>query len=200
MYCTRTKFRGINFHALARSEFRGSIFSCGVIFVDTRCSRSKINFQLRSYIRNVKFIRISTKMGLFIVSWHIHGLLYFHAYSKLPCTLQQFATLLGLARFPLPLPYTSMHAIRQSLSTWRDHSCNMKLQVADNIFLWRIPWSPKRSDDTSILISWSILTLNLITYRMQRCVKIGRKISRGGLIFVGRGMPRKPQKFVHHEI
>ena len=67
-YRTRTKFRGINFRALAGSEFRGSIFSCGVIFVDTRCSRSKTNFQLRSYTRNVKFIRISTKMGLFVVA------------------------------------------------------------------------------------------------------------------------------------
>ena len=38
-YRTRTKFRGINFRALARSEFRGSIFSCGVIFVDTRGAR-----------------------------------------------------------------------------------------------------------------------------------------------------------------
>ena len=68
VYCTRIKFRGINFRALAGSEFRGSIFSCGVIFVDTRCSRSKIIFQLRSYRRNVKFIRISTKMGLFNVA------------------------------------------------------------------------------------------------------------------------------------
>ena len=64
----RTKFRGINFCALAGSEFRGSIFSCGVIFVDTQCSRSEINFQLCCYTRNVKFIRISTKMGLFIVA------------------------------------------------------------------------------------------------------------------------------------
>ena len=44
------------------------------------------------------------------VSWHmhghlVHGLLYFHAYSKLPCTVQQFATLLGLALFLVPLPY-----------------------------------------------------------------------------------------------
>ena len=54
-YRTRTKFCGINFHVLAGSEFRGSIFLCGVIFVDTRCSRSEINFQLRSYTRNVKF-------------------------------------------------------------------------------------------------------------------------------------------------
>ena len=35
-YRTRTKFCGINFCALAGSEFRGSIFSRGVIFVDTR--------------------------------------------------------------------------------------------------------------------------------------------------------------------
>ena len=63
-----TKFRGINFRSLTGSEFRGSIFSCGVIFIDTRCLRSEINFQLRSYTRHVKFIRISTKMGLFIVA------------------------------------------------------------------------------------------------------------------------------------
>ena len=68
IYHTCTKFRGINFCALAGSEIRGSIFSCGVIFVDTRCLRSEINFQLRNYTRNVKFIRISTKMGLFIVA------------------------------------------------------------------------------------------------------------------------------------
>ena len=36
--------------------------------MDARCSRSEINFQLRSYTRNVKFIRISTKMKLFIVT------------------------------------------------------------------------------------------------------------------------------------
>ena len=38
IYRTSTKFRGINFCALAGSEFRGSIFSCGVIFIDTQCS------------------------------------------------------------------------------------------------------------------------------------------------------------------
>ena len=52
-YRTHTKFRGINFCALAGSEFRGSIFSCGVIFVDTRCLRSEINFQLCSYIQEM---------------------------------------------------------------------------------------------------------------------------------------------------
>ena len=68
IYRTCTKFRGINFRALAGSEFRGSTFSCRVIFVDTRCLRSEMNFQLRSYARNVKFIRISTEIGLFIVA------------------------------------------------------------------------------------------------------------------------------------
>ena len=48
--------------------------------------------------------------GLHNVSWHVHGrlvhgLLYFHAYSKLPCTVQQFTTLFGLARFLVLLPY-----------------------------------------------------------------------------------------------
>ena len=33
--------------------------------------------------------------GCINVSWHMHSLLYFHAYGKLPCTVQQFATLLG---------------------------------------------------------------------------------------------------------
>ena len=36
--------------------------------MDTQCSKIEINFQLRSYTRNVKFIRISTKMKLFIVA------------------------------------------------------------------------------------------------------------------------------------
>ena len=71
-YRTRTKFGGKNFRALAGSEFRGSIFSCGVIFVVTRCSRSEINFQLRSYTRNVKFIRISTKIGLLLLPLGYH--------------------------------------------------------------------------------------------------------------------------------
>ena len=64
-YRTHTKFRGINFRALAGSEFYGSIFSCGVIFVDTRCSRSEINFQLRSY--TVKKIKSA---------YHTNGVLY----------------------------------------------------------------------------------------------------------------------------
>ena len=57
------------------------------------------------------------------VSWYMHGrlvpgLLYFHAYSKLPCTVQQFATLLGLARFPVPLPYVH--------DTWYPNGNNKK--------------------------------------------------------------------------
>ena len=28
----------------------------------------------------------------------------------------------------------NIYAIRQSLPTWRDHSCNMKLLIADNYF------------------------------------------------------------------
>ena len=71
-YRACTKFRGINFRALAGSEVRGSIFSCGIIFVDTRCSRSKINFQLRSYTRNVRFIRISTKWGFLLLPLGYH--------------------------------------------------------------------------------------------------------------------------------
>ena len=71
-YRAHTKFRGINFRALAGSEVRGSIFSCGIIFVDTRCSRSEINFQLCSYTRNVKFIRISTKWGFLLLPLGYH--------------------------------------------------------------------------------------------------------------------------------
>ena len=72
IYCTHTKFRSINFRALVGSEFRGYIFSCGDIFVDTWCSRSEINFQLHRYTRNVKFIRISTKMGLLLLPLGYH--------------------------------------------------------------------------------------------------------------------------------
>ena len=31
-YCKHTKFRGINFRALAGYEFHGPIFSCGIHF------------------------------------------------------------------------------------------------------------------------------------------------------------------------
>ena len=57
------------------------------------------------------------------VSWHmhgrlVHGLSYFHTFSKLPCTVQQFATLLGLARFLVPLPYVH--------DTWYPNGNNKK--------------------------------------------------------------------------
>ena len=62
------------------------------------------------------------------VSWHmhghlvhgrlVHGLLYFHAYSKLPCTVQQVAILLGLAWSPVPLPYVH--------DTWYPNGNNKK--------------------------------------------------------------------------
>ena len=200
-YRTRTKFRGINFRALAWSEFCGSIFSCGVIFVDTRCSRSEINFQLRSYTRNVKFIGISTKWGFLLlplgyhVSWtHGRGTGNRAKPSNVAGTVQ--GSLLYAWKYNKPCMYqeTFMQSANLFLATWRDHSCNMKLLVADNIFSWRVSWSPKRSDDTSILKSWSILTLNLITRWKQRCGKIGRKISWGGLIFVGKRYAMKTTK------
>ena len=72
IYHTRTKFRGINFHAVTETEFRGPIFSCGVIFVDTKCLRSEINLQPHSYTRNVKFIRISTKTGFLLLPLGYH--------------------------------------------------------------------------------------------------------------------------------
>ena len=77
MYHMRTKFRGINFHALAGSEFCGSIFLCGVIFMDTRCSRSEINFQLRSYTRNVNLLEYPPKWGFCCCHWDTmyHGLM-----------------------------------------------------------------------------------------------------------------------------
>ena len=57
------------------------------------------------------------------VSWHmhgclVHGLLYFHAYSMLPCMVQQFATLLGLPQFPVPLPHVH--------DTWYPNGNNKK--------------------------------------------------------------------------
>ena len=93
-----TKFRGINFRALAGSEFRGSIFSCVVIFVDTRCLRSEINFQLRSYTRNVKFIRISTKIGLFIVAIGISCIMDVWEGHWEPSQTEQCSELLDRAR------------------------------------------------------------------------------------------------------
>ena len=99
-YCTRTKFRVINFRALAGYEFHGSIFSCGVIFVDTRCSTCKINFQLRSYTRNVKFIRISTKMGLFIVAIGISCIMNVWEGHWEPSQTKQCSKLLDRVREP----------------------------------------------------------------------------------------------------
>ena len=98
MYHTHTKFRGINFRVLAGSEFRGSIFSCGVIFVDTQCSRSEINFQLRGYARNVKFIRLSTKMGLFIVAIGIPCIMDIWEGHQEPSQPEQCSELLDHAR------------------------------------------------------------------------------------------------------
>ena len=89
-YRTRTKFRGINFRALTGSEFRWSIFSCGVIFVDTRCSRSEIVFQLHSYTRHVKFIRISTKMKFFIVAIGIPCIMDVWEGHREPSQTEQF--------------------------------------------------------------------------------------------------------------
>ena len=97
-YHMRTKFCGINFRALAGSEFRGSIFLCGVIFVDTRCSRSEINFQLRSYTRNVKFIGISTKMGLFVVAIGIPCIMDVWKGHREPSQTEQCSELLDCAR------------------------------------------------------------------------------------------------------
>ena len=59
------------------------------------------NFMLQLWSRHVARKRLADCIN---VSWYMHGLLYFHTYSKLPCTVQQFTTLLGLAWFPVPLP------------------------------------------------------------------------------------------------
>ena len=79
-------------------NFVGSIFSCGVIFVDTRCSRSEINFQLHSYTRNVNFIRISTKMGLFIVAIGIPCIMDVWEGHQEPSQTEQCSELLDRAR------------------------------------------------------------------------------------------------------
>ena len=60
------------------------------------------NFMLQLWSHHIARKRLADCIN---VSWYMYGLLlYFHAYSKLPCTVQQFATLLGLAWFPVPLP------------------------------------------------------------------------------------------------
>ena len=67
---------------------------------NTLCATSI--FMLQLWSRHVARKRLADCIN---VSWYMHGLLYFHTYSKLPCMVQQFATLLGLAWFPVPLPY-----------------------------------------------------------------------------------------------
>ena len=125
-YRTHTKFRGINFRALAWSEFCGSIFSCGVIFVDRQCLRSEINFQLHSYTEMQNLLEYPPKWSFLLlplgyhVSW-THGrgtknrakpnsvancwtmqgsLLYAWKYNK-PCMCQE-----------------NIYAIRQSLPSY----------------------------------------------------------------------------------
>ena len=46
----RTKFCGINFHVLAGNKFRGFMFLCGVIFVDTCTVLEKRNQLPATYI------------------------------------------------------------------------------------------------------------------------------------------------------
>ena len=60
---------GIKFCNLVRSEFRGSIFSCEFIFMDTLllCSRSEIYFQLRNYTRN-----FTQKWGFLLLPLGMH--------------------------------------------------------------------------------------------------------------------------------
>ena len=64
----------------------------------TRCSRSEINFQLRSYTRNVKSIRISTKMGLFVVAIGIPCIMDVWEGHREPSQTEQCSELLDRAR------------------------------------------------------------------------------------------------------
>ena len=66
--------------------------------MDTQYSRSEINFQLRSYTRNVKFIRISTKMGLFIVAIGIPCIMDVWEGHRGPSQTEQYSELLDCAR------------------------------------------------------------------------------------------------------
>ena len=81
------------------------------------------NFILQQWSRHVARKRLADCIN---VSWYmhgrlVHGLLYFHTYSKLPCTVP--ATLLGLARFPVPLP--CVH------DTWHPNGNNKKPHLVD---------------------------------------------------------------------
>ena len=49
MYHTRIKFRGINFRGLIRTEFRGYLFSWGLLFV----AKPSLNFSVLSSARSL---------------------------------------------------------------------------------------------------------------------------------------------------
>ena len=66
--------------------------------MDARCSRSEINFQLRSNTRNVKFITISTKMKLFIVAIGISFIIDVWEGHREPSQTEQCSELLHHAR------------------------------------------------------------------------------------------------------
>ena len=66
--------------------------------MDTRCSRSEINFQLCSYTRYVKFIRISTKMGLFVVAIGIPCIMGVWEGHREPSQIEKCSKLLDRAR------------------------------------------------------------------------------------------------------
>ena len=66
--------------------------------MDTRSSRSEINFQLRSNTRNVKFITISTKMKLFIVAIGIPYIIDAWEGHREPSQTKQCSKLLDRAR------------------------------------------------------------------------------------------------------
>ena len=100
------------------------------------------------------------------VSWHMHGLLYFHAYSKLPCTVQQFATLLGLAWFPVPLPYVH--------DTWYPNGNNRKPHFGGYF--------------TFLVRSWKLISL------LKHCVST--KITPHESINPRISLPAKARKFI----
>ena len=66
--------------------------------MERRCLRSEINFQLRSHTRNAKFIRISTKMKVFIVAIGIPCIINAWEGHREPSQTEQCSELLDHAR------------------------------------------------------------------------------------------------------
>ena len=128
------------------------MFSCGVIFVDTRCSRSEINFQLRSYTRNVKFLRISTKMGPFIVAIGIPCIMDVWEGHREPSQTEQCSELLAyeeICGHLLLLLYMAKLAAETILSTHFPLIWSHKLQNITFILVFFHP--PRRLQHENFL-------------------------------------------------